>query len=113
MTKDSRRAPTTGRNWPAASCPPLAKLRYTIEDRWHIGLGAQVKKAGFGQMQRICQDLVALPYFDRPHTCWADTYIDDCAAGTASTGNASTWVQVAVNRHLERVTRDLAILYGI
>jgi hypothetical protein len=92
---------------------PFAKLRYTFNDRWHIGKGATVRTHGFGQYQRLCQELTAQPYFDGPGYSAGDDYIAGCAAGTERTGNLTTWVWVSTNRHLTKVTTDLAIFHGL
>ena len=87
---------------------PFAKLRYTINDNWHIARGTPVRTHGFSQYQQMCADLVRLPYFSGPAFSAADDYIAQCAAGTAPTGNLSTWVWVSTNRHLTKVVDDLA-----
>ena len=92
---------------------PFAKVRYTIEDRWHIGRGTPTRTHGFGQYQTMCQTLVAQPYFDGTGFSAGDTYIADCATGTASTGSMTTWVWVSTNRHLTRVVADLATFHGL
>ncbi|MCG2772526.1 MAG: beta family protein [Desulfobacterales bacterium] len=92
---------------------PYAKLRYTIDDSWHIGRGATVRELGFPQYRRLCRNLMAQPYFDGPGYSAGDDYIADCAAGTVSTGNFSTWVWVSTNRHLTKVVNDLATFHGL
>ncbi|MFV4641032.1 beta family protein [Mycobacterium tuberculosis] len=37
----------------------------------------------------------------------------DCAAGTVTTGNLSTWVWVSTNRHLTKVVDDLASAHAL
>ncbi len=92
---------------------PFAKLRYTIDDNWHIGRGTPVRTHGFGQYQEMCATLVAQPYFSGAAFSAGDAYIADCAAGRVPTGNLSTWVWVSTNRHLTKVVDDLAILHGL
>jgi hypothetical protein len=92
---------------------PFAKLRYTIDDNWHIGRGTPVRTHGFGQYQQMCQLLTQQPYFSGRGYSAGDTYIADCAAGRVATGNLSTWVWVATNRHLTKVVADLSILHAI
>jgi hypothetical protein len=92
---------------------PFAKLRYTFDDRWHIGKGATVRTHGFGQYQRLCQELTAQPYFNGSGYSAGDDYIVGCAAGTERTGNLTTWVWVSTNRHLTKVVNDLAIFHGL
>jgi hypothetical protein len=92
---------------------PFAKLRYTIDDAWHIGRGTPVRTHGFGQYQQMCQLLTQQPYFSGTGYSAGDTYIADCAAGRVATGNLSTWVWVSTNRHLTKVVADLATLHAI
>lgn len=87
---------------------PFAKLRYTTPDAWYLAKGKQVRAEGFDQYRGLCQALVAKPFFDGRAFSAADAYIADCAAGTVPTGNLTTWVWVAVNRHLTKVVGDLA-----
>ncbi len=92
---------------------PFAKLRYTIDTAWHIGRGTPVRTHGFGQYQQMCATLVAQAYFSGPAFSAGDAYIAACAAGTAATGNLSTWVWVSTNRHLTKVVDDIATLHGL
>jgi hypothetical protein len=92
---------------------PVAKLRYTIDDLWYIARGTPVRTNGFGQFRDMCDTLKRQSFFDgRPFSA-GDEYIEDCAAGTVPTGNLSTWVWVATNRHLTKVVSDLAIFHGL
>ncbi len=68
---------------------------------------------GFGQYQQMCATLVALPYFSGRAFSAGDAYIADCAAGTVTTGNLSTWVWVSTNRHLTKVVDDLASAHAL
>jgi hypothetical protein len=92
---------------------PFAKLRYTIDDNWHIGRGTPVRTHGFSQYRQMCTTLVAQPYFSGPAFSAGDAYIADCAVGNVPTGNLSTWVWVSTNRHLSKVVDDLAMLHGL
>lgn len=92
---------------------PVAKLRYTIDEHWHIGKGIPVKTHGFGQYRRLCRELMGQSYFDGADYSAGDEYIVDCEAGTAKTGNLTTWVWVSTNRHLTKVVNDLATFHGL
>ena len=89
---------------------PFAKLRYTIDDEWHIGRGDTVRTHGFEQYRGLCSQLMRQPYFDGPSFSEGDQYIDECSKGNVPTGNLSTWVWVSINRHLTKVVSDLATL---
>lgn len=91
---------------------PLAKLRYTIDDKWYVGVGVNVRTFGFGQYKKMCADLVSEPHFDGSGVSVADTYIANCATGNEATGNLTTWTWVSTNRHLTKVGADLAMLYA-
>lgn len=91
---------------------PFAKLRYTSDDFWYIGKGANVRTQGFLQYRQLCQTLMAQPYFNGLGYSVGDDYIAACAQGTVATGNLTTWVWVSTNRHLTKVVNDLATFYG-
>lgn len=91
---------------------PLAKLRYTTDDKWYIAVGKNVRAHGFDQYRAMCIELKRQPFFSGRDFSEADRYIEDCAKGVEKTGNLSTWVWVATNRHLTKVAFDLAKLYA-
>jgi hypothetical protein len=91
---------------------PMAKLRYTIDDAWYIAVGKNVRTYGFGQYRDMCAELIRKPFFGGRKFSEADRYIDDCAKVREKTGNLSTWVWVATNRHVTKVVVDLASLYA-
>ncbi|NUB07005.1 hypothetical protein FW320_12560 [Azospirillum sp. Vi22] len=92
---------------------PIAKLRYTTESHWYVGRGAQVKANGFEQYRGMCATLVAQPFFMGAGFSDGDRIIDECAAGTGSTGNLTVWSSVATNHHLTQVVGDLANFHAI
>jgi hypothetical protein len=92
---------------------PFAKLRYTIDDQWHVGRGAPVRSQGFAQYRTMCATLMGQAYFSGAAFSAGDAYIAGCAAGTQPTGNLSTWVWVSTNRHLTKVAADLAKLHAL
>lgn len=94
---------------------PLAKLRYATPEYWHIKVGSTVKQKegdGYAQFQSMCQELVKKPFFDGADFSAADRYIHDCSTGKAKTGNLTTWVWVANNRHISKVVAQLASHFG-
>jgi len=94
---------------------PNAKIKYTIDDAWFIAMGFQVKKYGRGQYAKVCQTIVnARPIvYDGPAYSHGDDYIDQCANRGGSTGGPSTWPTVGSNRHITKVVRDVASLFGV
>lgn len=91
---------------------PLAKLRYTTDDHWYIAVGKNVRAHGFEQYRAMCAELRKQPFFSGRDFSEADRYIEDCGKGKEKTGNLSTWVWVATNRHVTKVAFDLAKLYA-
>lgn len=90
-----------------------ANIRYTLEDVWLILRGRKVtgpQYGGFGQYVTLAQALVTSPNYSGPTFSWGDEYISECAAGTVSTGNMTTWRAVATNHHITFVLRQLASL---
>ncbi|PZP85947.1 MAG: hypothetical protein DI582_04435 [Azospirillum brasilense] len=92
---------------------PFAKLKYTYDDSWHIAVGKSVRAVGFEQYRGICKELMKQSYFAGKGASDADDFIIECANGTGGTGNLSTWVWVATNRHITKVHSDLASLHGL
>jgi Beta protein len=91
---------------------PYAKLRYTLEDSWYVAVGKAVRTAGFEQYQKMCEELIKKEFFDGPEFSAGDEYIYECAKGRVTTGNLSTWVWVATNRHITKTVSDLASFHG-
>lgn len=90
---------------------PFAKLRYTTGQEWYIAQGRTVREHGFGQYRDMCSALMQEEDFDSSLPSAGDDYIAECSDGLANTGNLSTWVWVATNRHITRVVDDLANLH--
>jgi hypothetical protein len=92
---------------------PFAKLRYTLEDKWYLAIGKAVRTAGFDQYRDMCAELVEKEFFDGRDFSAGDEYIEDCAQGSVPTGNLSTWVWVATNRHITKTVSDLSSFHGL
>lgn len=91
---------------------PAASVRYTVDNGWLIAKGLNVREHKFGQYRELCNMVAASGQFAGPDYSPADRYILECAAGTASTGNLTTWRWVGTSHHLVKVTRDLSTLAG-
>jgi hypothetical protein len=89
---------------------PYASVRYTIDDRWLIVKGPNVRDHGFGQYRELCREVIDSKHYSGPTFSRGDKYIYDCAQGTATTGNLTTWRWVGTNHHLEKVVREVASL---
>ncbi len=92
---------------------PYAKLRYTLEDSWYLAIGKAVRTEGFEQYRDMCKSLIKQPFFDGPNFSAGDEYIDQCAKGKVKTGNLSTWVWVANNRHITKTLSDLSSFFDL
>jgi len=91
---------------------PFAKLRYTTTEDWYIAKGNAVRTAGFNQYSAMCEAVTHQPFFDGAAFSDGDRYIVECAAGTETTGNLTTWVWVSSNRHITRVVADISTFHG-
>jgi len=87
---------------------PKANIRYTVDDRWLIARGENVKDYGYKQHQDLCNLIVNTREFYGASYSTSDQYIYDCAKGRAKTGNLTTWRRVGTNHHLEVVARDVS-----
>lgn len=87
---------------------PKANIRYTIDDNWLIARGENVKDYGLAQHQELCKLVVNSSKFNGSSFSNGDKYISDCANGTASTGNLTTWRQMGTNHHLEMAAQEAA-----
>jgi hypothetical protein len=92
---------------------PFAKLRYTLEEHWYLAVGKAVRSAGFEQYRDMCKKLVKKDFFDGADFSEGDAYIEQCAKGEVPTGNLSTWVWVATNRHITKSVFDLSSFHGL
>lgn len=91
---------------------PSGTIRYTIDDGWLIAKGPNVRDYGYGQYVNHCNTIASSPEYLGPAFSEGDKYISDCSAGTAKTGNLSTWRWVGTNHHLEKVTDDVANFFA-
>lgn len=91
---------------------PFAKLRYTTPEDWYIAKGSAVRTSGFDQYRAMSDAITKKAFFDGAGFSDGDRYIAECAAGTETTGNLTTWVWVSSNRHITRVVADLSTFHG-
>ena len=89
---------------------PSANIRYTINDKWLICKGQNVRDYGLPQFKQLCQVIVNTKHYYGQQYSYGDDYIYRCAQGTAKTGNLSTWREVGTNHHIEMLVRDLSNL---
>jgi hypothetical protein len=90
---------------------PSASIRYTIEKKWCIVKGRNVRDYGLQQYQDLCRSLIRLSCFLGGNFSAGDKYIEDCANGIAGTGNLTTWRLVGTNHHVEKVVYDLSSFF--
>lgn len=91
---------------------PSATIRYTTEDGWLIVKGPNVRDNGYEQYRDHCRTVKASASYMGARFSEADRYISECAAGSAGTGNLTTWRKVGTNHHLEKVVQDISSLFG-
>jgi hypothetical protein len=89
---------------------PNASVRYTINDKWLIAKGQNVRDYGFAQYEELCQMVVESNYYCGQQFSMGDEYIFACANNQVSKGNLTTWRWVGTNHHIEMVVRDVANL---
>lgn len=82
-------------------------VRYTVDDNWIVLKGRQ--QGGVGgqpmatQYRSHAQTLAGDPQFGQLAGCWGDTRIQQIAAGSTTSGNRTSWVEIAANRHFSLV----------
>lgn len=95
----------------AAMANATVSVRYTRDDDWLFVKGRRIGgPAGRGmepQYRAHARTLVGHRGFGGVDGCAADARIRKIAAGPASAGNRTTWVTLAVNRHLSLVADRL------
>jgi hypothetical protein len=91
---------------------PSATIRYTADDGWFIVKGPNVRDNRYEQYRDHCRTVMGFAGYMGPEFSQGDRYISECAAGSAGTGNLTTWRKVGTNHHLERVVWDIANLFG-
>lgn len=91
---------------------PSATIRYTADESWFIVKGPNVRDNGYTQYRAHCLTVINSPYYLGPTFSYGDQYIEDCASGSAGTGNLTTWRTVGTNHHLEKVVVDISNWFG-
>jgi hypothetical protein len=95
---------------PAGGGDPPVTLRYTTRDGWLIRVEGSHKAGQSGLMLNLCAELVKKAEYKTcgPDFSEGDGVIWRVANGTAKTGGPTSWVQWALNHHLEYVVHQLA-----
>ena len=89
---------------------PSANVRYTVNNKWLISRGQNVRDYRYSQFRELCQLIVDSTHYCGRQYSYGDDYIFKCARGTAKTGNLTTWREVGTNHHIEKVVQDLSNL---
>ncbi len=87
---------------------PAAKIRYITDCCWLLVRGEQFRKAKYTQYRKLSRIIMGDKRFGKPIKCYADEFITACADESGGTGNNTSWVTVAVNRHLTFLAHQLA-----
>lgn len=101
---------------PSAPPPGIAwgfpiNVKYTVDTDFLVCRG--VKTTGPAAMDMDVQlrghanSVVAYGPRKPISNCWGDTRINQIAAGIEGPGNLEKWVQISVNRHIEKIRHDL------
>jgi len=91
---------------------PSATIRYTVNDRWYIVKGKNVRDYGFKQYRKLSKKVIDSRYFFGSTFSWGDNYIQEWGNGERSKANLTMWRQVGTNHHIAKVTRDIASFYA-
>ncbi len=86
---------------------PAGKIVYTCDDTWLIPKGGSFRRDN-SQMTGHCAEIIKSGHYLDISFSFGDKRINDTGNGTASCGNQTTWKQVAVNHHIEKVVDQLA-----
>ena len=89
---------------------PNASIRYTINDKWLIAKGQNVRDHGYDQFRDLSNLILNSEHYCGQNYSEGDNFIFKCAAGKERTGNLTTWRRVGTNHHIEMVVRDVAKL---
>lgn len=88
---------------------PAGTIRYTVDDAWFIVKGPNIRNAkGLAAFRKHCRDVIQSNYYNGNAFSEGDNYIQKCANGNVSTGNATVWRRVGTSHHLHKVTKDVA-----
>lgn len=88
---------------------PAGKIVYTCDDTWLISKGGSFRDNN-AQMKEHCETIIKSGHFSGENFSFGDKRISDTASGADGFGNQTTWKQVAVNHHIEKVVDQLSKL---
>ncbi len=92
-----------------------ASIRYAAPEYWTIMRGESVLKddgPGYAQWPANAAMLCRQPEFCGSGFSKGDEYIETISQQSQSTGNASTWLQAAINHHITLTVRQIASQFG-
>lgn len=92
-----------------AAFSPIPNLKYAAGSNWMIHR-ASSRSNPAPQIQSIASDIVSAPYYGGPSFSEADSKIDAIASASSGPGNATTHVEIGMNRHFHVVLDRLATL---
>ena len=102
---------------PPSSPPPGIRwgfpinVKYTLDSQFLVCRGVKTTGPGGVDMDiQLRNHALSIRAFIPRHPlghCWADPKIDRIVLVPESPGNLETWVQIGVNRHIEKVRADL------
>lgn len=87
---------------------PSGTLRYTTPTSWFLLKGPNVRDNRFDQYRGHCRAVIDSANYSGSEFSAGDQYIAECARGTSSTGNLTTWRWVGTNHHMEMVAHEVS-----
>lgn len=83
------------------------KLSYTAEDRTYFFRERLDEKRSYSRFREICERVTTALYYSGETFSEGDAYLQGCANGTVSTGNAERWIRISTNHHLALTRRQV------
>lgn len=90
---------------------PIKHLRYCTTDSWLVAR-AETDASYKDAMRSVSQSIITNSKLDGQDFSDADEHIFGIANGFYGPGNASTWREINIGRHLTKVVSDLGTRYG-
>jgi len=78
------------------------RIIYALNDSWFVVRGGPFSSHpdGYSQYHNLAAKVMDLDEFSGFNYSFGDKYIQDCATGASSTGNAGSWITACVNHHI-------------
>jgi hypothetical protein len=85
-----------------------AKIRYTINNQFFIVRGHSKQKTRLAlQNKELAKTLVSSHHYMGPTFSWGDAQILECSIGTKEMGDATGWIAIDSNHHIQTVVAEV------